>query len=229
MGHKTKEARNAYGRIYLAKNRDHINAKRRLRRHALYMKNRDKELAYERNRRITHRELVLAQEKEYRLKNRDKMNAQAREWYKLNQEQQRLKKRERYQATKPIYKAYQKAYVQKHYDMKLRPKALIRYRKYGQSHPEMVLLHAARRRARKAGATTDKSADQYYLQIRAMPLVDCTYCKKPISGKKAHIDHIVALSRGGSHTAANLCPSCPRCNLSKHNRLLDEWVMKGVS
>jgi 5-methylcytosine-specific restriction endonuclease McrA len=50
----------------------------------------------------------------------------------------------------------------------------------------------------------------------------CWYCGKKV-GNKYHVDHRVPLSRGGSNAPENLVVSCPKCNLSKHDRLPHEW------
>lgn len=48
----------------------------------------------------------------------------------------------------------------------------------------------------------------------------CIYC----NGKYEHLDHIIPISKGGSHTKNNLAPSCAKCNLSKHNKILwEQW------
>lgn len=49
----------------------------------------------------------------------------------------------------------------------------------------------------------------------------CAYCEK--KSRKWHYDHIVPLSRGGSHALDNLALACPQCNLSKNDRTPDEW------
>lgn len=223
MGHKTREARNAYGRMYYAKHKATINARRKPTRRGYYLRTRAKQLAYWKAKRIANREAWLAKERAYRAANRERLNKEAREWYALNQENQKLLKRQRYLATKPKYRAYQRAYVQQHYDTKLRAGVLVSGRKYRAKHPEMVLLQASRRRARKKGAVTDGTADAFIKTVRGMGSVPCAYCPKVIAGKDVHFDHIVALSRGGAHTANNLCASCQKCNSSKHNRSIEEW------
>ncbi len=43
------------------------------------------------------------------------------------------------------------------------------------------------------------------------------------TGTYEHADHVTPLSKGGSHTVANLVPACARCNLEKGARSLEEY------
>jgi 5-methylcytosine-specific restriction endonuclease McrA len=43
------------------------------------------------------------------------------------------------------------------------------------------------------------------------------------STNRLTIDHIIPLSRGGTHSIGNLMTLCSQCNFSKGNRLLVEW------
>lgn len=45
----------------------------------------------------------------------------------------------------------------------------------------------------------------------------CAYCRK--DGVKLTIDHVLPLSKGGTHTPDNVVPACMACNCSKNNRL----------
>jgi len=50
----------------------------------------------------------------------------------------------------------------------------------------------------------------------------CQYC-----GSKAlplHCDHVIPVSRGGSNLESNLKTACKPCNLSKNDKLLEEWI-----
>lgn len=49
----------------------------------------------------------------------------------------------------------------------------------------------------------------------------CAYCRDE-SGP-FEIDHIIPVTRGGSHALDNLCVACKPCNSSKGDRLLSEW------
>lgn len=50
----------------------------------------------------------------------------------------------------------------------------------------------------------------------------CQYC-----GSKElplHCDHVVPVSKGGSNLDSNLKAACKFCNLSKHDKTLEEWI-----
>jgi HNH endonuclease len=51
----------------------------------------------------------------------------------------------------------------------------------------------------------------------------CTYCGS--STQPLHCDHVVPASRGGSSEAINLTTACKPCNLSKHDRTPEEWLL----
>lgn len=60
----------------------------------------------------------------------------------------------------------------------------------------------------------------------------CEYCRLPsaLQGATFHIDHILAISAGGTDDLDNLAFACPSCNLSKSSRatLLDPDTGCGV-
>lgn len=208
MGHKTKEARAAYARAYRLKHGARLNAQRHPRRRAEYLKYREKRLAYHKKRRIENRELFLAKERSFREMNRDAINANARRWYSDNHTHNRKCKRNYYWRNRDHARTYQKQYLRSNYD---------------KLHPSLS-ARTARYRARKLQAASDATATAFIKFVRSQKIITCHYCGTAISGKSAHIDHMLALSKGGSHMASNLCASCPKCNRSKAARPLAEWL-----
>lgn len=57
-------------------------------------------------------------------------------------------------------------------------------------------------------------------ELRRLYSEPCVACG---SEEDMTIDHIVPLSRGGSHSVGNLQSLCFSCNASKNNRLMVEW------
>lgn len=52
-------------------------------------------------------------------------------------------------------------------------------------------------------------------------ITTCTYCDKPISGDKYHMDHLIPRSLFYVDRIWNLFPSCAPCNLSKKAKIID--------
>ena len=56
-------------------------------------------------------------------------------------------------------------------------------------------------------------------EVRRLMSSPCFYC----GGKTQHLDHVVPISRGGTHSIGNLVPACQKCNQSKSNKFITEW------
>lgn len=72
------------------------------------------------------------------------------------------------------------------------------------------------RRASKVSAEGTHSAEDI-VALRSRQRDKCVYCKSKLNGK-GHVDHIIALSNGGSDWPNNLQLLCAPCNLAKHNK-----------
>ena len=93
-------------------------------------------------------------------------------------------------------------------------------RKYHVSHRERARDAAHRRRSIQMNNGSFKIYKKELLKIYNS---SCFYCG---SLNKITIDHIVPISRGGTHSIGNLVAACSFCNGSKHNKLLVEWKYK---
>jgi hypothetical protein len=78
-----------------------------------------------------------------------------------------------------------------------------------------------RRRARKNGAQAVDLTAGEWTAILAEHNHCCAYCG--VSGARLEKEHVVPISRGGSHTKSNVVPACRSCNASKNHRTVEEW------
>jgi len=54
----------------------------------------------------------------------------------------------------------------------------------------------------------------------------CAYCGKKLVGADLTMDHVVPISKGGHHTAANVVPACGSCNSRKHALGLEDFLAR---
>lgn len=94
------------------------------------------------------------------------------------------------------------------------------------------------RRARMAGIESDPKVT--VPNLREMLGDNCCYCgvemsfaRRPrgagIAPNRATLEHVLPISRGGTHTLDNTVLACHRCNVSKNDKTLEEYeAWKGV-
>lgn len=97
---------------------------------------------------------------------------------------------------------------------KIRADAATRYRK---RHPEKVIVERTKRRAREMNAQGSHSAGDLR-EILSAQHGKCAYCKIRLNSKNKHLDHIVALAKGGSNAKRNLQFLCSHCNQRKSDK-----------
>jgi len=84
-------------------------------------------------------------------------------------------------------------------------------------------VRAARRRQRRMKRVEhDLTAEQWTALQEAWR--GCAYCGE--STGPMHRDCVLALSRGGRYTLANIAPACARCNTSKCNDEVTSWLRR---
>jgi 5-methylcytosine-specific restriction endonuclease McrA len=78
---------------------------------------------------------------------------------------------------------------------------------------------AQNQRSARLGAD-GQITEQDWLEVLEMYGNVCASCG---TSDDIAIDHIIPLSRGGSNTKENIRPLCRACNVSKSNKMPDEW------
>jgi len=96
--------------------------------------------------------------------------------------------------------------------------------KYRSEHKERGPVYCATRRALLLGATIGNGAEiaEIYRRAKEDLKVRCYLCGKLIPKGHRHVDHIMPLSKGGSHRPSNLAVACDKCNQCKFNKLPNE-------
>jgi 5-methylcytosine-specific restriction endonuclease McrA len=91
-----------------------------------------------------------------------------------------------------------------------------RNKEYRKNNPEVLRAKAQRRRAKL------KQNQTFYIskkQLKSLYSSNCFYC----ADKAQTLDHVIPISKGGSHGVGNLVPACNHCNFSKAGRTIMEW------
>lgn len=84
---------------------------------------------------------------------------------------------------------------------------------------EASVRQAKTRRARIRGATVADLTRQQWVAILEAYNLSCAYCNEPLT--KVTVDHVLPISKGGGHTATNVVPACPSCNLRKATKIIE--------
>jgi 5-methylcytosine-specific restriction endonuclease McrA len=188
--------------------------------------------ASDKARRERDKERILARQREWYQKNIDRMRpyyaAKAKEHaprYKeratlsqklyraKNKERLRLKRQAREEAAHVRDREAARRWRAAHL-----ARARANYAAWAQANPEKVRANCAKRRARVAGAPINDFTAKEWCALCKATGYRCSYCDKKFPFKELQQDHITPLSKGGSHTLANIMPACRFCNGSKHDR-----------
>jgi 5-methylcytosine-specific restriction endonuclease McrA len=196
-----------YNRIYRAKNRQVVNAAKR-------------EWAFQ------NKEKISSYNKVFREKNKEKLSIVSRKWYEANKDIVSAKAK--------IYRAEnkdKKTATDKRWSAANRDKTRAASRRWRERNPEKAKLvrqnneakHPFRGRLKQQKRRQRIRENGLFLvtQQDAKRLLSglCFYC----GGPSEHIDHVVPVARGGSHSIGNLVGACQRCNQSKGSKFITEW------
>jgi 5-methylcytosine-specific restriction endonuclease McrA len=153
-----------------------------------------------------------AQMREYHFDHIEEQHRRNREWRAINLEQHKANSREYYHANKAQVATRRLAWQRANKD-KTKASRL----KWELANPESSIRRRISRRAAKRNAFVGQITKK---EIGRLYASRCFYCG---SNQKITLDHVIPISRGGSHSIGNLVPACQFCNFSKHDKLLMEW------
>lgn len=159
----------------------------------------------------SHRDKRNAYAREWRAKNRAKHRAQSKAWEQAHPEHVKKRKLAWFHANKEKRKQYSDAYYVNH-----RKEICTRNEAWRKAHPETNAMMARRRRARIAHAPVNDFTATQWEAMKKHYHYCCVYCGRKM--QRLTQDHVIALSKGGSHTLNNIVPACKSCNSKKGAR-----------
>lgn len=151
-----------------------------------------------------NKDVVRASNRAWYEKNRERHLENSRAWYEANRERRRDKARAWREANRDFYRAIQ--------------------RQWREDNPELELRRASRARAKRRFdmSVSASSAPIDFSLVWSQQDGICPLCDEAIDAALAHpnpqsksIDHIVPLSKGGSHSQSNVQWTHLVCNLRK--------------
>lgn len=176
-----------------------------------YRKNRDDILSRLRQDRSLHPQKHKATARRYRQRHRDQCLARSTLYALEHWEQIEIRDKLKRQASPVHYRQKAEAYRQRH------AKAINeRTRQWRQRNPAKRAMYHAKRRAKFSIVAEPISRQRVYVRDEKC----CYLCGKKIRWELFHLDHVIPLSRGGSHTYDNVRATHAACNLRKSGKLL---------
>jgi 5-methylcytosine-specific restriction endonuclease McrA len=158
------------------------------------------------------KECKSKQDAKYRKENEVYYKNYLKEYNQLNKQQLYEQKKKYIAANKIAHLERQHSWYEKNKD-----NVKLRTSQYKKDHPEQYQMYNNRRAARKKTAIVEKFTHQDVINKYGDK---CVYC----GGNFDEIDHYIPLSKGGSHTLDNVRPSCEHCNLTKSNKLPEDFA-----
>lgn len=193
-----------------------------------YAKNRAKLRAQGRRRRIENLERSREKQRAWRAAHREEYNAYFRRWNVEHRAQKNRNSRASHARRTPERVAAELERLRL-YRIAKREHRLAYDKLYRQQNIDRVRLrkrlaqNVRKHRLRLAGPLPGPEAIQ---SLYASQGGQCAYCR--VSLTSYHIDHIIPVSRGGTHALANLCCACPPCNSQKNALTGDEYRARMV-
>ena len=153
------------------------------------------------NQQLSFRERRIIAQRKYREKNREMLNEKNRLYEIANKDKRKIRTRKYYLENKEKVRA-----------------ANDRWRANNpEAYRDISVAATARRRARKKSSAIGRVS---YKTVRERLGMICGICLEAIVGKYEY-DHIIPLSKGGTHTTENLQLAHRGCNQWKRDEILE--------
>ena len=221
---KNVEAIRAYQKAYRQKNAEKLKAAKQAWAKLNSEKRRQSQIKW----RQRHAQLALERPKIWRKRNQTRSREIGLKWYRKNSDkvceyraQSRKLNPEKWKTLEAKWRKNSREtrikWYKANYDT-IRKK----WAEYAKSPRGKMAAANARgiRRARKRGCIAAVTTKEL-MAIKSAAKGICFYCKKL---KPLTFDHIIPLSKGGSHTKDNIVMACGPCNFKKHNKPINQFL-----
>ncbi len=175
--------------------------KDRARKAAWQLRNADRLLEKDRERRAANPDRIAAVKRAYYVANRERTLARQAAYRSAHLEQKRAADREYYQEN--------------------RDRRMVYIRDWQRRNPERV---QASRKSTRSRATGTRFTSAEWRDLLIEHGHRCRYCDTPDSVARLTADHAIPLSRGGSNLIENIVPACLSCNDRKGTKTEEEYV-----
>ena len=171
--------------------------------------NRDKCRIHAKTSAAKRRPAIKKYQAEWRVKHRERLTAERLEYKKNNHAKILASQKRAYEKNRDYYARWGAEYRAKNAEA-----IKARREKQKAENPEKFRAWDRRKLAKRRGAPGAHTAEDI-ADIRKLQKGRCAYCKVKL-GEFYHVDHITALSRGGTNDRQNLQILCQPCNQAKH-------------
>lgn len=157
----------------------------------------------------------------YQEEHREERRAYHQRRYRKNRDTSRRQHKAHYAANRKRYAAQHREYYRTH--RKQIKVAQDKYRRTRRGR-ETVRVLREQHRARQLGIEGELTRGQW--EILRLAFRQCPYCGRKFGRgrRRRTLDHVIPVSRGGTHELENILPACSWCNTSKKDRMLGEWI-----
>lgn len=167
--------------------------------------------------RKNNKEKYDLQRKQYLEDNKERTSLRLKRWREENRERNSLKQKQWREENKERHLLKKKEYRDKNAEY------IAEFKKqwYKTINGNLCRINgSSKRRAFK------EQGDVTTIQLKELlkNSTHCFYCNNPLILNAIHIDHYIPLSKGGLHTISNLRIACKKCNLSKWNKMPEEFI-----
>lgn len=190
-----------------------------------YEANKDEILEKCKQYREEHKQQRFEYAKQYREDNKDKIAVRHKQYAKANKEKLSEYQKRYREDNKEKLSEYKKQYRQDNKEY------FTNYKKHHRQTPKGKALKKVsnqKRRAIKKQVGGSFTATQI-LELFEKQKGQCVYCKTKLyktGNNKYHADHIQPLSKGGSNDISNIQLLCSSCNLSKNDKLPEDFAQQ---